>query len=67
MKKLDAAIELLNTILAPGRLISVKAVRWHARDWGIGWRTVIEAKHRLGNIRAVKQPGRSAPWIWVMD
>jgi hypothetical protein len=65
---LDAAIEMLGTILPPGRRIAVHDVQWHARDRGIGWRTVNEAKRRAGNIRAVKQRGRhKLPWIWVRE
>ena len=68
-QKLDAATEMLDDLLPyAGRLISVRDVHWHARDWGIGWRTVETAKRRAGNIRAVKGSGRHGlPWIWVRE
>jgi hypothetical protein len=67
-RQLDAAGEMLDMILPPGRRLAVSSVQWHARDWGVGWRTVNEAKRRAGNIRAIKQRGRhKLPWIWVRD
>jgi hypothetical protein len=66
-RQLDAAGEMLDTILPPGRRMSVADVRWHARDWGVGWRTVNEAKCQAGNIRSAKQRGHGACWIWARE
>jgi hypothetical protein len=64
-RKLDAATEMLDTILRPGGRLSVTDLRWSARSRGIGWRTVKEAKRLAGNIQAVKQRGNRACWVWV--
>jgi hypothetical protein len=66
MTKLDTATEMLDAILPPGGRVPVADLRWHARNQGIGWRTIERAKRLAGDIRAVKQrERRKLPWMWA--